>query len=161
MRWVHVLTGFSGRIGRGTFWIGMLILMLILIAGMFGFAGLMRPTGATQVELFVVYALLLVAFWVSVALIVKRLHDRGKSALWYPLFGLGPLIAYWLGEEFSSNISNVLSPAQQGFWLLSLGLWLWAIVELGLMPGTMGPNRFGPDVRGKPDAGLKAPESAA
>ena len=156
MRWVHVLTGFSGRIGRGTFWLGSLVLLLVLMASIVGLAGLMRPTGATQGELTLLYASLFVALWVSAALIVKRLHDRDKSALWYPLFGLGPFVAYWLGVEFSSNISNQLSPAQLGFWLLSTGLWIWALVELGFMPGTKGPNRYGPDTRAASDVGVSA-----
>jgi uncharacterized membrane protein YhaH (DUF805 family) len=84
----------------------------------------------------------------SAALIVKRLHDRDKSALWYPLFGLAPALCYHLGVVYSSNISNVLSPTQQTFWLLGGILWVWAIVELGFMPGTKGPNRYGPDPRG-------------
>jgi len=55
---------------------------------------------------------------------------------------------YQLGEVFSSNISNQLSPAQIGFWLFSLALWVWAIVELGFLRGTKGPNRYGPDPLG-------------
>ena len=91
---------------------------------------------------------LAILLWGSAALIVKRLHDRDKSALWYPLFGLAPALCYWLGVAYSGNISNVLSPAQQGFWLLGGALWVWTIVELGFMPGTNGPNRYGPDPRG-------------
>jgi len=53
---------------------------------------------------------------------------------------------------FSSNISNELSPAQLGFWLLGLLLWIWALVELGFMKGTQGPNRYGPDPRGASQA---------
>jgi uncharacterized membrane protein YhaH (DUF805 family) len=88
---------------------------------------------------------LAILLWGSAALIVKRLHDRDKSALWYPVFGLGPVVAYDLGVQFSSNISNQLSPAQTAFWLLSAALWIWAVVELGFMKGTEGPNRYGPD----------------
>jgi len=115
MRWVHVLTGFSGRLRRRDFWIGLLILLLAEVALSIGFAGLMRPTGATELERATAWLAVWILLWVSAALIVKRLHDRDKSALWYPLFGLGPALCYWLGVEYSSNISNVLSSAQQGF----------------------------------------------
>ncbi len=148
MRWVQALTEFRGRLRRRDFWLGLLILLLIEIALSFGFAGLMRPTGATPIENAALWLALAILLWGSAALIVKRLHDRDKSALWYPLFGLGPALCYWLGVEYSSNISNVLSPAQQAFWLLGGILWVWAIVELGFMPGTKGPNRYGPDPRG-------------
>ena len=132
---------------RRDFWIGLALLLFIEIGLSFGFAGIMRPTGATPIESAAAWLALAVLLWGSAALIVKRLHDRDKSALWYPIFGLAPALCYHLGVVYSSNISNVLSPAQQGFWLLGGILWLWALVELGVMPGTKGPNRFGPDPR--------------
>jgi uncharacterized membrane protein YhaH (DUF805 family) len=147
MRWVQALTEFRGRLRRRDFWLGLLILLLIEIALSFGFAGLMRPTGATPIENAALWLALAILLWSSAALIIKRLHDRGKSALWYPLFGLAPALCYHLGVVYSSNISNVLSPAQQAFWLLGGILWVWAIIELGFMPGTKGPNRYGPDPR--------------
>ena len=124
-----------------------MLLLLIEIALSFVFVGIMRPTGATEIERAALWLALAILLWGSAALTVKRLHDRGKSELWYPLFGLAPAFCYWLGVVYSSNISNVLSPAQQGFWLLGGILWIWAIVKLGFMAGTPGPNRYGPDPR--------------
>lgn len=147
MRWVQVLTEFRGRLRRRDFWLGLILLLLIEIALSFAFAGIMRPTGATELERVALWLALAILLWGSAALIVKRLHDRDKSALWYPLFGLGPVLCYQLGVIYSSNISNVLSPAQQGFWLLGVILWIWALVELGFLKGTQGPNRYGPDPR--------------
>lgn len=118
MSWVQVLTGFRGRLRRRDFWIGLILLLIVEIALSFLFAGIMRPTGATELELAALWLALAILVWGSAALIVKRLHDRDKSALWYPLFGLAPALCYQLGVVYSSNISNVLSPAQQGFWLL-------------------------------------------
>jgi uncharacterized membrane protein YhaH (DUF805 family) len=148
VRLIHNLTGLSGRLRRRDFWVGFIILLVVEIALSFAFAGIMRPTGATQLELAALWSALGILVWVSAALIVKRLHDRDKSVLWYPVFGLGPVVAYELGNRFSSNISNELSPAQTVFWLLSAALWVWAIVELGFIKGTEGPNRYGPDPRG-------------
>ena len=59
------------------------------------------------------------------------------------------MLCYHLGNVYSSNISNVLSPAQRFFWILGGVLWVWALIELGFMPGTKGPNRYGPDPRGR------------
>ena len=148
MQGVYTLTGFRGRIRRRDFWAGLLLLLLIEAVLILGFSGLMRPTGATPIEEATGVFALAMLLWVSAALIAKRLHDRDKSALWYPLFGLAPALCYHLGVVYSSNISNVLSPAQQAFWLLGGILWVWAIVELGFLPGTKGPNRYGPDPRG-------------
>src|SRR3990170_6743480 len=149
MRWVQALTGFRGRLRRRDFWIGLILLLIVEIALSFLFVGIMRPTGATELERAAGWPVLAILLWGSAALIVKRLHDRDKSALWYPLFGLAPALCYQLGVVYSGNISNVLSPAQQGFWLLGLLLWIWALIELGVMPGTKGPNRFGPDPLGR------------
>jgi uncharacterized membrane protein YhaH (DUF805 family) len=148
MQQVYTLTGFRGRIPRRDFWAGLLLLLLIEAALLLlGFAGLMRPTGATPIEEATMWFALAVWLWVTAALIVKRLHDRDKSAIWYPLFGLAPALCYHLGNVYSGNISNVLSPAQRLFWSLGGVLCLWALVELGFMPGTKGPNRYGPDPR--------------
>lgn len=57
----------------------------------------------------------IVTFWPSFAVMVKRWHDRGKSG-WWMLVGLVP----YLG-------------------------WVWALVELGFIRGTIGPNRYGQD----------------
>jgi len=149
MRWVQALTGFRGRLRRRDFWIGLILLLIVEIALSFLFVGIMRPTGATELELAALWLALAILVWGSAALIVKRLHDRDKSALWYPLFGLAPALCYQLGVVYSSNISNVLNPAQQGFWLLGALLWIWALVELGFMEGTQGPNRYGPDPLGR------------
>lgn len=149
MKWVQALTGLHGRLCRRDFWIGLILLLVIETALSFVvLGGMIRPTGATEIERVTLWPALAILLWGSTALIVKRLHDRDKSALWYPLFGLAPALCYWLGEVYSGNISNVLSPAQQGFWLLGGALWIWAMVELGFMPGTNGPNRYGPDPRG-------------
>ena len=153
---VYTLTGFRGRIRRRDFWGGLLLLLLFEAMLMLGFSGLMRPTGATPIEEATALFALAMLLWVSAALTVKRLHDRDKSALWYPLFGLAPALCYHLGNVYSSNISHVLSPAQRFFWILGGALWLWALVELGFMPGSKGPNRHGPDPR---DA-AKAPATA-
>jgi len=54
-------------------------------------------------------------FWIDIALHVKRLHDRNRSA-WWMLFSLVPVI----------------------------GL-VWLVVQVGFLRGTLGPNRFGED----------------
>ncbi|MGZ6041843.1 MAG: DUF805 domain-containing protein [Asticcacaulis sp.] len=53
----------------------------------------------------------------TLAMIVRRLHDRNKSGMW-AVFVLVPV----LGQ-------------------------LWMVWELGLMPGTPGNNRYGPPPR--------------
>jgi uncharacterized membrane protein YhaH (DUF805 family) len=61
----------------------------------------------------------------------KRLHDRGRSGWWAALILFG-LVAVW--------------PRPYGFFdfLFAIAL-VWAVVELGLMSGEQGANRFGPN----------------
>lgn len=53
--------------------------------------------------------------WPSLAVQAKRWHDRNKSALWILI-----------------NFIPLVGP-------------VWAMVENGFIPGTPGPNRYGPD----------------
>ncbi|MGI8724724.1 MAG: DUF805 domain-containing protein [Methyloceanibacter sp.] len=96
---LHLLTGFSSRIGRGAFWLGVAIMFAIQLALSFLWFGMFHSTGGTETERAMGWLALAVLLWVSAALIVKRS---------YPLYGLGPALAYQLGVTFSSNISNEL-----------------------------------------------------
>ena len=58
----------------------------------------------------------LLLVWPCLAVAVKRWHDRDKSG-WWLLLNLIPVIG-----------------------------WLWALVENGLLRGSVGANRFGPDL---------------
>lgn len=58
----------------------------------------------------------------ALALSVRRCHDRGHSGWWY-LVSIIPIVGV-----------------------------LWWFINLGLLPGEKGPNRFGPDPRGRIDA---------
>jgi uncharacterized membrane protein YhaH (DUF805 family) len=90
------------------------------------------------VYLLVFFSDLLISF-ASLAVAIKRLHDRDKSAWWLLLFGLVPLIllniAYHTGAV---EVRLVLV-------LASLSIAIWFLLELGFLPGTAGPNRYGPD----------------
>jgi uncharacterized membrane protein YhaH (DUF805 family) len=82
--------------------------------------------------------------WAVVALWFRRLHDRNKSGWWILPFYLGPvaleLVVYALSGRGESQTAAVAA-------LIGLVLWLWAFVEVGLLGGTPGPNRFGADPR--------------
>src|ERR1035438_8242932 len=57
----------------------------------------------------------LLTVWPSLAVTVKPFHDRDKSG-WWVFISMIPLLG-----------------------------WIWTFVELGLLRGTNGPNRYGPD----------------
>lgn len=77
--------------------------------------------------------------WISVATAIKRLHDRDRSGWWIVPFAFIPNLLF--------HVSDLLPDAR---WFVSIdlaidGLWLWGLVEMFIVPGTAGNNRFGPD----------------
>lgn len=70
-------------------------------------------------------------FYAGACLLSKRLHDRGKSGWWAALV-LGAIVLCW--------------PTPQGVLdFLGVVVLVWATVELAVMPGEQGANRFGPN----------------
>jgi uncharacterized membrane protein YhaH (DUF805 family) len=92
--------------------------------------------GKSAIVVFVVLAFV-PGTWISLALMIKRLHDRDKSAWWLSLFYLVPLVLQAIGQ-FLGSAGLILD-------LIATGIGIWAIIELGFLRGTDGPNKFGPD----------------
>lgn len=131
---------FSGRIGRSRFWLG---LLGVAIAG--GLDAQLDGWLKTIIGLAVLWA-----FW---ALVVKRAHDRGRSAVFALAMAL-PFLLSWLvfvsplalaGLLAGGPIGLVLGGALGGLvfagWALVGGLWF--VIDLGLMPGEKLYNRYG------------------
>jgi len=80
--WNSLLFQFDGRINRGKFWLGTVIIWVayIVIVGI-----------AAAAEAVLVYVLALLLIWPGLAVSIKRWHDRDKSG-WWVLIGLIPLI---------------------------------------------------------------------
>ena len=93
---------------------------------------------------------LLVAYFIPVpALMIRRLHDQERSAAWVWL--AVPGIALWLIRKTLSLAPESALPfgIDQIAWPLDWfgGLANLVLIVLLLLPGTKGPNRFGPDPR--------------
>jgi len=139
----QLLFSFSGRLNRKPYWLTVLVLILItivavaLILGIAGagiLSGDMSGLGMALALAAIAYIPLL---WIGLALGAKRLHDRNKSAWWLLVFYLLPGILQGLGER-AGDLGIVLTIA--GF-----AISIWALVELGFLRGTVGPNQYGPD----------------
>ena len=135
---------FTGRSRRMEYWMFTLLnvivvtVLMIVVFGAGGAAGLFTPGADGEPAaglgalfggmglLFVVYGLAVLL--PSIAVTIRRLHDRDMSGWWY------------LGIIIASMIPLV------GF-LLSI-----AFIVLMALPGTPGPNRFGPDPKGAGEA---------
>lgn len=61
------------------------------------------------------YGAILFSWWIGLAILVKRWHDRDKSGFMVFIL-LIPVIGF-----------------------------LWTLIEVGFLPGTVGPNRYGQD----------------
>jgi uncharacterized membrane protein YhaH (DUF805 family) len=117
---MDLLFGFSGRIGRGQWWLAQLAGLVIIIV----FAGILavfaHPNAAggfdnagIGVVLFVGAAVVLLV-WINIASTVKRFHDRDKSGYWFLI-----VFVPYIGA-------------------------LWQFVECGFLAGSTGTNNYGP-----------------
>ena len=81
------------------------------------------------------------------ALVVRRVHDRGKNAAWALFFVFGPLILTEPAQALASQTSSWQTLAALGMSFSGLALSIWGFVEIGLMKSAPGDNRYGPGPR--------------
>ena len=119
--WAELFLSANGRLSRTPFLIaaGVLIGVAVLYEAIAGYT-LHWLTG------WLVYPALLFS---GACVLSKRLHDRGRSG-WWSLLILVAVVAVWPQPEHFLDF------------LFSLVL-IWAVVELGVMGGEQGANRYG------------------
>jgi uncharacterized membrane protein YhaH (DUF805 family) len=120
----YVWFSFSGRINRKTYWltgiIGTLLVQIIyefLIGMVLLGVTYVAPMGETIISILALatlFPLLVFMIWASIAISLKRLHDRNRSG-WFFLIFLIPIIGMF-----------------------------WLMIEIAFLRGTQGVNRFGP-----------------
>ncbi len=110
---MRILFSFQGRIPRRVYWsVSILSTVTIYMAG-FGLAVMFgEDASVTKMGVLAMYVPML---WISLAITVKRWHDRGKSGWWMFI-----------------SIIPVIGP-------------LWHFIETGCLRGDTGPNQYGPD----------------
>jgi uncharacterized membrane protein YhaH (DUF805 family) len=149
MKLQKILFSFEGRIGRGTYWLA--ILALIVAVVVLTFAPFLLNSEAAAVLLLVTSQFIwLLSLWPILAVGAKRLHDRNKNGWWLLVFWLLPfaLVVVGFGIALYDDPRTVRSGdlATGAILILaSLPPALWGIVELGILPGTRGPNPYGAD----------------
>jgi uncharacterized membrane protein YhaH (DUF805 family) len=119
MTFMQKLFSFQGRLRRRDYWLLSFLLIGVMIA-IFILGAVMgidvsRDSSASLLLQLVATVILV---WPSLAIGVKRCHDRNQSGR-------------WLLIEFI--------PIVGGF---------WALINLGILDGTQGRNRFGPSPKG-------------
>lgn len=104
MKFTQFAFSLNGRIGRQEYWLGFIPILI-------GYSISFEMMDSNDTEGLGVL-LMLALFWCSIAMTVKRWHDRGKSG-WWILINIIP----WVGP-------------------------IWSFIELGFLRGTEGPNEF-------------------
>jgi len=173
MDWTNYLFGFEGRINRARIWLAVLIafgaMILLVLAMLTALAGgLFGDTRSVRFVVDDIFVFLdpatyrsptLTGFgiglrnaiatalftWVYVALSIKRLHDRDKSAWWMVPFFVIP----GLHSQFADRLPD--SWLDLPLALIAFVLCSWGFVEIFCLKGSRKTNRFGPDPSAQPD----------
>lgn len=136
MDWFGLFTRLDGRIGRRSFWAGLVVLALA-----FFLADLLTRRVGVALFLFIPFIYLLIA------VLVKRLHDRGRSGWWAAvlLAPLGAALAVALGARIIGLGETAITTATSvAIWISMLALGGLIVFELGLRPGDPGYSEHGP-----------------
>jgi uncharacterized membrane protein YhaH (DUF805 family) len=122
MTMMNLLFSFQGRVNRARFWLvhlGIIVVEIAIFVIVGGAAMMADPEAAMAASRSTTSLLTLVLFvpifWISLAVTVKRYHDRNKSG-WWIFIVFVPLIGA-----------------------------IWYFIEVGFLPGTSGPNTYGAD----------------
>jgi len=159
MKWKDYLFGFRGRIGRARFLLYFAIAvplyaLLIVVFWIYALSipGAYENGGPTPwpsdplgilgaILFFLVLAATTLA---GAAVTVKRLHDRDKAWWWLMVYVVAPDVLLSLAEILAqAEILNLSAALVIEFAALALAT--WGSVELTLLRGTPGDNRFGTD----------------
>ncbi len=163
MDFVQLYTNAEGRINRKTWWLGTLGLIVLMFIFGLVFGVVMAVTRLSESSFGVGLSslvLLAVAVVPYRSLTLKRLHDRSRpeGLFWIfiapsillailTMFGLAGSIGTQtiFGQDVEGFQYNALGGAVN---LVSTGVGIWSLVELGFLRGEAGANDHGPDPLG-------------
>jgi uncharacterized membrane protein YhaH (DUF805 family) len=164
-------TRFDGRHGRQSWWLGTIVMLVIAIILYFilsavmgtGLSAMTNPEELLKPGVMESYmrstsiqqliTLVLLGYPVT-ALMSRRLNDRDRPGWLKWLFWVPTVIATILGltgmAYTVTDVGNgIMLPTPSMLMtivsLLSLAMGVWALIELGFLRGSDGPNQHGPD----------------
>jgi len=150
----------SGRISGSQYWLRFFLPYLAIALTLQIIAVVSGEGSGVAIAISILLTIFyLVAWWPSIAILVKRIHDRNKSGwlclvLYIPLILLTVLMVAWFatvivaiaaGKEAAVAAIGGLGVAVIVLGVAVLGICLWFFIEFGCLRGTIGDNRFGPD----------------
>jgi uncharacterized membrane protein YhaH (DUF805 family) len=161
MDWKWLFFSFDGRANRAKWWLTVLIFVILsviiwlVILPIFGYTIWNVQADATANLLSIVITLIFA--YPATAVMVKRLHDRNRPA-WLAAVLWAPTVLTLLGQLTGITFTaqdvggqTVMVPTMLG-WIINLAtlvIGIWALIELGCLRGTRGPNQYGPDPLGR------------
>jgi uncharacterized membrane protein YhaH (DUF805 family) len=135
----RLLFSMQGRVSRGPFWVVVVATYPLMLAAALGLAFLYEALSTTPLRDMPAISVLAVFLWLWIiaAVGIKRLHDRDRPGhlIAAPIV-LGSIVAVVIAAVYQSAAAILPSA---GF------VALLALVPLGFLKGTQGPNRYGPD----------------
>lgn len=169
---MSLFTSFQGRINRAKWWLGSIILIVVgavvgwIVGSVIGASifSMAAEGGITAENIGSITRKLSISQLITVAIIAypvtalmtKRLNDRDRPNYLVYVFWLPTVLTILAGLAGLSmtvaDVNGVMMPTQSSLGmilgLLSLVIGIWALVELGILKGTPGPNQHGPDPLG-------------
>jgi uncharacterized membrane protein YhaH (DUF805 family) len=133
----------EGRISRSWLWLRWFLPVIaihVILWIMIAIGAAADSATLTTIFLVVWIVFCLLTLWPSIAVMVKRIHDRNKTgwlvlAYWIPAGLQTILFVVGISDSAANTILNLITAA--------VGIWFF--VEFGCMRGTIGPNQYGPD----------------
>lgn len=168
---LQTFTSFAGRIGRQTWWLGTIVMIIVAIILYFilsaimgtGLSAMMDPQKMLEPGFMESYmksaawqqliSLVILGYPIT-ALMSQRLNDRNRPSWFKWLFWAPTVLSTLLGVAgmgyaMADAGGGVMMPAPTTLMtvlsVLSIIVGIWALVELGFLRGTEGPNEHGPD----------------
>jgi uncharacterized membrane protein YhaH (DUF805 family) len=143
MNLLKLFFSFRGRVSRAGYWL--VSLFWFVAAGILNVAW--NPSGAPDFQFgrdhrvdvaLVLIALLTVASCIAVS--IRRLHDRDRSAWWLLLYVLGPAMLQTIAalNDLDAALTVLLT-------VFAGAISIWVFIDVGCLRGTWGTNRYGPD----------------
>jgi uncharacterized membrane protein YhaH (DUF805 family) len=140
----------SGRISRSQYWLRFflpVIAITIVLQIVIGISAVMGHVAAVAI-FYVVYVVFgLAILWPSIAIMVKRIHDRNKTG-WLVLLPYAPLVLLLVCSAISAASGGgvgALGVISAFFLIAFVVICIWFFIEFGCLRGTIGANQYGPD----------------
>jgi uncharacterized membrane protein YhaH (DUF805 family) len=145
---INGLTSLEGRMTRTDFWVATIALAVaaaLLSLGLNGLAKVATDGGWPRWILPVILQLIIV--WPTFAVMVKRGHDRERSAWW--------TLAVNLAGHVVPRVLLINGKTEGAFWVWAV-IGAYILVDYGILDGTRGPNKYGPSPKGIGQANIAA-----